>query len=77
MGGRLTTYVEALKRVQDVIGEHQDAVVAEERIRSVAGDGDAVAERLIEAERSRKLARRAEYPALLDDARRRGRKAFD
>ena len=76
-GGRLSAYVEALKRVQDVIGEHQDAVVAEERIRSVSSSGHAVAERLIEAEQTRKLARRAEYPALLDDARRRGRKAFD
>ena len=76
-GGRLSAYVEALKRVQDVIGEHQDAVVAEERIRSVSSRGHAVAERLIETERTRKLARRAEYPALLDDARRRGCKAFD
>lgn len=76
-GSRMSAYVEALKRVQDVIGEHQDAVVAAERIRSVASGGHAVAERLIEAERTRKLARRAEYPAVLDDARRRGRKAFD
>jgi len=76
-GGRMSAYVEALKRVQDVIGEHQDAVVAAERIRSVASGGHAVAERLIEAELTRKLARRAEYPAVLDDARRRGRKAFD
>jgi CHAD domain-containing protein len=46
----MSAYVEALKRVQDVIGEHQDAVVAAERIRSVASGGHAVAERLIEAE---------------------------
>ena len=70
-------YIDALKRVQDVIGEHQDAVVAEQRIRSLAGAESAlVAGRLIERERARKLARRAEYPGALGKALRRGRKAF-
>ncbi len=76
-GRRLVAYIDALKRVQDVIGEHQDAVVAEHRIRSVAvGESGLVAGRLIERERARKRARRAEYPGALRKALRRGRKAF-
>ena len=76
-GSRLAPYIDALKRVQDVIGEHQDAVVAEQRIRSVAvGESGLVAGRLIERERARKRARRAEYPVALRKALRRGRKAF-
>jgi CHAD domain-containing protein len=73
----LAPFIEALKDVQDVIGEHQDAVVAEERIRSVAAaETGLAAGRLIERERARKLARRAAYPAVLAKALRRGRKAF-
>ena len=68
----------ALKRVQDVIGEHQDAVVAEERLRAVTTAGTAVAAgRLIERERSRRRARRSEYRDALDVALKRGRKALD
>src|SRR5438046_1565547 len=44
--------VKRLKRLQDVIGEHQDAVVAEERLRRVARAKSAVAAgRLIERQR--------------------------
>lgn len=76
-GRRLVAYIDALKCVQDVIGDHQDAVVAEQRIRSVAvGESGLVAGRLIERERARKRARRAEYPDALRKALRRGRKAF-
>ncbi len=35
IGKRATKFVDAAKRFQDVIGEHQDAVVAEERIRAL------------------------------------------
>jgi len=78
-GGKdLTKYLAALKRVQDVIGEHQDAVVAEERLRAVTTAGTAVAAgRLIERERSRRRARRSEYRDALDVALKRGRKALD
>jgi CHAD domain-containing protein/adenylate cyclase class IV len=76
-GERIGPYIAALKRVQDVIGEHQDAVVAEAAIRSHVVDGTALAAgRLIERERAHRLARRAAYPAVLAAALRRGRKAF-
>jgi CHAD domain-containing protein len=76
-GKKLEPYVEALKRVQDVIGEHQDAVVAEQRLRNAAQPKTAVAAgRLIERERERRLARRRDYRAAVDTALRRGRKAL-
>ena len=63
--------------MQDVVGEHQDAVVAQQKLRASAGEATAlVAGRLIERERARQLARRADYPALSAAALRRGRKAF-
>jgi len=69
--------VEAFKKLQDAIGEHQDAVVAEERIRRVARPETAVAAgRLIERERVRKAEMRKRYPAALRKALRKGRKAF-
>ena len=65
-GKRALRRAELLKRLQDVIGEHQDAVVAEERLRSVVRDETAlVAGRLIERERARRAAQRAAYPAAL------------
>jgi CHAD domain-containing protein len=55
-----------LKQLQDVIGEHQDAVVAEQRLRKVARAKTAVvAGRLIERERVRRAARREAYPEVL------------
>ena len=69
--------VGALKVLQDVIGVHQDAVVAEERLRRIASPESAVAAgRLIERGRSRKAGMRARYPGALRDALREGRKAF-
>jgi CHAD domain-containing protein len=65
-GKRALRRAELLKRLQDVIGEHQDAVVAEERLRSVVRDETAlVAGRLIERERARRIAQRAAYPKAL------------
>jgi CHAD domain-containing protein len=55
--------VERAKNVQDVLGEHQDAVVAEERLRALAGAKTGVAAgRLIERERDRRRRARADYP---------------
>jgi CHAD domain-containing protein len=69
--------VGAFKHLQDVIGTHQDAVVAEARLRSLARAKTAVAAgRLIERERERKRAMRADHPAALTAALRAGRKAF-
>jgi CHAD domain-containing protein len=73
-GKKLKPAIAALKRVQDVIGEHQDAVVAETKLRAVATAGSAVAAgRLIERERARRAARRAEYAEALEAALRRGK----
>lgn len=57
-------YVKAAKALQDVLGEHQDAVVAEQRLRSLAERqpaGAIAAGRLIERERSRAARGRAEW----------------
>jgi CHAD domain-containing protein len=69
--------VKAFKELQDVLGEHQDAVIAEDHLRRFAGPETAVAAgRLIERERRRKEEMRARYPGVLRVALRRGRKAF-
>ena len=50
-------YVSAAKRLQDVLGDHQDAVVAEGRLRSLAAshpEAAVAAGRLIERERERR-----------------------
>jgi CHAD domain-containing protein len=57
-------YVRAAKALQDVLGEHQDAVVAEERLRSLATRqpaGAIAAGRLVERERERAARGRAEW----------------
>jgi len=60
--------IAAAKKFQDVVGEHQDAVVAEERIRAAVrrarGVGSALAAgRLIERERARRFEARAALPS--------------
>lgn len=69
------------KRFQDVLGEHQDAVVAEERLRELAArssaSGAAVAVgRLIERERARRLSARADFPRRWRKLDRSARRAF-
>ncbi|QUH00269.1 CHAD domain-containing protein [Saccharopolyspora erythraea] len=62
--------LKAAKRFQDVLGEHQDACVAEQRLRDLLhalGDGADgavafVAGRLVEREAARRRDRRAEWP---------------
>ena len=69
--------VDALKRVQDLIGEHQDAVVAESQLRRLVKPETALATgRLIERERARKAEMRERYPDALRSALRAGRRAF-
>jgi serine/threonine protein kinase len=52
-------YVKAAKCLQDILGEHQDAVVAEERLRALASSASApaalAAGRLVERQRLRRL----------------------
>ena len=71
--------MKAVEELQDVVGEHQDSVVAEERIRQVARRATTATAggRLIERERARRRAARAkEYPDVLAEVLERGRKAF-
>jgi len=59
-------YVKAAKVLQDVLGEHQDAVVAQERLRSLGVREPAAAlaaGRLIERERQGAESRRAAWRA--------------
>jgi CHAD domain-containing protein len=75
---RVEQYVDALKELQDVVGEHQDAVVATKRLRDAAVPETAIAAgRLIEREHTRRRKCRAAFPAALESALRRGRKALD
>jgi CHAD domain-containing protein len=68
------------KVVQDVIGEHQDACVAEARIRELAVSGGAsaalAAGRLIERQGARKQAAREELPAAWRAFAKAGRDAY-
>jgi CHAD domain-containing protein len=72
LGKRSRPFIRAAKDLQDVLGEHQDAVVAEERIRAWAGDGveRGAPARLVEAERQRRAAARAAWPEGWDVLRR-------
>ena len=76
-GKQLLRYLEALKELQDVVGEHQDAVVAEATLRKLARSQTAIAAgRLIEQERLRQVEQRRLYPEALAAVLRRGSKAF-
>ncbi len=58
-------YVKAAKTLQDVLGEHQDAAVATERLRELvvhAPESSLVAGRLLEREQQRAAERRSEWP---------------
>ena len=72
-----TSFIARAKELQDVLGEHQDAVVAEERIRawaeSAQPEGRVAAGRLVQLERERRAVSRAAWPeawARLDRAAR-------
>lgn len=76
-GPAIERYVDALRDLQDVVGEHQDAVVAEKRLRGIAQAQTAVAAgRLIERERARRRDRRDAYPSAIARALRRGKLAL-
>ncbi|HEY1370063.1 MAG TPA: CYTH and CHAD domain-containing protein [Gaiellaceae bacterium] len=73
-------FVNRAKELQDVLGEHQDAVVAEERLRALAVGGDAMlgvaVGRLIERERLRRLEARAGWGQTWRRLERRGRRIW-
>jgi CHAD domain-containing protein len=67
--------------VQDVLGEHQDAAVAERRLRALLGGARGRAARetlrgLVERQRRRRQAARAEFREQWPTLARRGRKAW-
>jgi CHAD domain-containing protein len=81
LGKRGEGVVSAAKTFQDVVGAHQDAVVAEEYIRDAArrirGVGAGVAAgRLIERERERRAEARAELPDAWKRLERRAKKIW-
>ena len=78
VGKPAARFVRAAKQFQDVIGEHQDAIVAEERIQAFAASADAAfgAGRLVERQRARRARARAAVPAAWKRLERRGRRAW-
>jgi CHAD domain-containing protein len=76
-GARFEDLADALARVQDVIGEHQDAVVAEQRVRELATDESRLAAgRIIEHERRLRHDARAALPDAMRRVERRADRAF-
>lgn len=76
-GKKLARYVEAVTAVQDVVGAHQDSVVAEERLRELVTPDRALSTgRLIELERERRREARARAPEVIAEAIARGRAAL-
>jgi CHAD domain-containing protein len=80
-GKRASAFIAASKVFQDVLGEHQDAVVAEERVRAalrrLGGRGVAFAAgRIVERERSRRAAARAAFPDAWSRLERAGEQAW-
>jgi CHAD domain-containing protein len=74
-------FVDRVKKLQDVLGEHQDAVVAEACLRDLARDAPGprtgfVAGLLVERQHSRRQAARAAFAECWPEVQRRGRKAF-
>jgi CHAD domain-containing protein len=80
LGKTGTRFIDRAKVVQDVIGEHQDACVAEDRLRALAlkggGKTGLAAGRLVERQRRRKREARAAFPAAWKKLDKAGRRAF-
>jgi CHAD domain-containing protein len=71
-------FVAAAKRVQDVLGEHQDSVVAEEWIlawNASTAEAREAAARLVERQRRRRAKARREWPDAWTELERSGRRA--
>jgi CHAD domain-containing protein len=63
-GHALTELAQAITELQDVLGTHQDAVVAERRVRALVSEDSALAVgRIVERERLRRGLARARVPA--------------
>jgi CHAD domain-containing protein len=80
-GKKIAKFLSAIKALQDVLGDHQDAAVAEGRIRRYAAEVEGTRAafalgRLTERQSFKKLARRKEFPAAWRAVERAGRKAW-
>src|SRR5262249_41791466 len=69
------------KKLQDALGEHQDAAVAEERLRALTGDDDGrsvrgLAAELVTRQRTRRQAAQLDFFAQWPKLKRRGDKAW-
>lgn len=74
-------FVDRVKKLQDILGEHQDAVVAEARLRELAKDARGprasfVAGLLVERQHARRQSARAAFGECWPEIERRGRKAW-
>lgn len=81
VGKRATRFIADAKLFQDVLGDHQDAVVAEARVREaltrLGGEALAFAAgRLVERERARCRAARAAFPEAWERLAKRGKEAW-
>jgi CHAD domain-containing protein len=77
LGEEGDAFLQAAKKLQDVLGEHQDAVVAQERIGDWADahpEHRDLADRIIGSERSRQAASRAAWPKVWRRLERLGRR---
>jgi CHAD domain-containing protein len=80
-GHAVDRFVDRVKKLQDVLGEHQDAVVAEARLRELAGNAPApgagfVAGLLAERQHARRQAAREAFEDAWTEVKRQGRKAW-
>jgi CHAD domain-containing protein len=78
LGKRGEKFVSAAKKLQDILGEHQDSAVAEGRIAEWAKGKPAAAEaveRLLDGERERRKRAREEWPGAWKKLKKRARKA--
>ena len=81
MGHSAERFVDWLKKLQDILGEHRDAAVAEARLRELAGEAPGpragfVAGLLVERQHARRQAARAAFEDCWREVQRRGRKAW-
>ena len=81
VGKPAARFVLDAKRLQDVIGAHQDAVVAEERVRSLldrieGARAQFAAGRIVERERGRRREARAAFPAAWARLEKSGKRAW-
>jgi len=74
-------FIKRAKKLQDALGEHQDAAVAEQRVRRLLRAerrplADALSRRLVDKQRERRQEARAEFHDAWPGLERRGRKAW-